>query len=99
MNKQPRAENGWQGGSPSAGPLLPEAHNGPEGEGGLGDPRYLNPGPVDPLPKTGPSVPPTVPAAPDGGGPASSDAGPAGEQDEPRMVDPRLFVGPDEPQK
>ena len=77
MTRPLRTEDGRQDGSPTAGPLLPEAHNGPEGEGGLGDPRYLNPGPVDPLPKTGPIVPPTVPAASDGAGSASEDAEPA----------------------
>jgi len=60
----------------------------------------LNPGPVDPLPKTGPIVPPTVLAAPDGAGSASSDAELAEEQDMPGIVDPRLFMaGPGDPQK
>ena len=82
-----------------AGPLLPEAHNGPEGEGGLGDPRYLNPGPVDPLPKTGPIGPPTVPAAPDG---ASEECDPprsiAGGAHSP-LVRRLLVAGPGDPPK
>jgi len=98
MQKYARTESERPDETTPAGPLLPDAHNGPEGEGGLGDPRYLNPGPIDPLPRTGPIGPPTVPAAPDG---ASEECDPpraiAGGAHSPLAR--RLFSGPGDPPK